>query len=397
MRLDMAELIKKSCGSALLALAATSACHTVSETDDAPTPAFQQALTKENVLVDSKGRRWKNNGKVTYANARYEEHQREVQASARLASPKRSLANLDELTDEEAVQVMRPRMEFGNTEFLMEDDDARELVVTFRRLKKERLSGAARGASMGEDGSRIEQRAAGEVAGEVSQGLIINGDQRANNNHRAHQFPYNMIAQGGTNDDRWCTCFKMINDHTCITAGHCHWWRGQWQARRPITFQAGSSSPRTQIPANCYTRTTLYSGGDDHSADVAVIALRGRGGAWCDPGSYSGDWFGWNEPVQQFSAWTAGYPAPPPFGWSYPTQTHQSSSNNEAVFPTTYVSYTLDMTGGQSGAPIVTTWSTGGYRVRASHWGALSSSADKNAGIGMSRETVNVLSGWAGF
>lgn len=398
----MFAMIRRTGAGALVALAVASGC-VGSEAEENATQETQLALANEKVIVDRNGRKWKNNGKVAYTDMRYEDLEREVSATARLDAPGLSLANLEELSDDEAVQLMQPRMEFGNTEFLMEEEDVRGLVRILREAKNARKARTARGVSTGEDGASMEDDAVGDGVNGVSQGLIISGDQRANNNYRANQYPYSLVGLGhlkaspGVPEERWCTCFKMLNDYTCITAGHCHWLNGSWQKRRPITFQAGSSSPRTELPAGCYNRTTWYSGGDDHSYDIAVLQLRGNG-AWCPTSGYTGGWFGWNEPVSgNMDTWTAGYPATPPFGWSYPTQTHQSSALTSVAEVGWYLAYTHDTTGGQSGAPVVTTWSSGGYRVRGSHWGAPYASANRNHGIAMWSEIVNLLKGEAGF
>lgn len=179
-----------------------------------------------------------------------------------------------------------------------------------------------------------------------------------------------------------CTCHKLINNFTCVTNAHCvHDGRSDrpagWRARHQIQFAAGSTTPLPALPAECYNRWIPGGwNGTNRDFDYAVIALRGRNGAWCDLNSYNVGAFGWNTTADgaNLSGTLKGYPsdAPLPASFTYPTLSSQFCSGYQPSGAGAQVYNYCDVTGGNSGGGYYSTFSEPSgysYRVRGIVWG----------------------------
>lgn len=211
--------------------------------------------------------------------------------------------------------------------------------------------------------------------GRLHVSAIIGGDDRANYNHMAATYPYNnhgaMYGGAGT-----CTGFKLVNHHTMVTAAHCIHTGSAWKSRQTIRFQAGSSSPLPEVSSACYSRFVPGCwDGSSASCDYAVIALRGRLGANCSLDGYDVGYLGWNSVasgVSDVKGFVSGYPSDQlPSGWSYPTLAYHWRNDgwtSDFTYPSRLWFYN-DATGGQSGTPFVSWFTSGGWRARAIHKG----------------------------
>jgi V8-like Glu-specific endopeptidase len=347
------------------------------------------SLVAGSSFVDQAGRTWLVVGEVIYQDLSLDELGNTL--------TEEPADDFEGLPLEEVARLLRPKSEFGGVEFELSDEDALEfaqhvldMIAEQREDEENGTSGAPGGAPTNpESGIGVSQSP-----------IIIGTDDRININSSAHSYPYSNHGQGGTTANPWCTCIKMINNHTCVTSAHCQHTGTSWITRRPITFRAGSSSPLPALPAGCYART-VPSGwnGSNTNYDYAVLALRGYLGASCNLNHYNVGWLGWNVTVSGSSidAWVSGYPAPPPMGWSYPTLVYDFKSpgafQSSAVPAQLY--HQLDTSGGQSGAGVITSWSDGSFRVRGIHWGA--PNQQTNGSVRMTNSLHSWLSSYSGF
>jgi V8-like Glu-specific endopeptidase len=227
---------------------------------------------------------------------------------------------------------------------------------------------------------------------------VIGGDNRSNINHLAATYPYNTSGR----EKDWCTVFKMVNHYTAVTAAHCVHSGSSWKTRKPLVFQS-PLAPLPDVPDQCYGRVVPGCwDGSSASCDYAVFYLRGRNGAWCPDNTHNVGYMGYNTVsscVTDIKAFLSGYPLPAPFGWAYPTLVYhyrEDGWTSCGTYPDR-VWYDNDATGGQSGAPLVSYWSDGSWRVRAIHKGEHVGLSTTNQGRRMTSDLYSWLSSNAGF
>jgi V8-like Glu-specific endopeptidase len=342
------------------------------------TPAVPAA--QAGIHRDAFGHRWRRVGPVTY------DHN--LPTTFRTENARR-LPPIESLTLEDATQRLRPRTEFGGVEYTMLDDDAREFAAAIQEVARTRKTWGAPGSL--DRPPHVMPNGGGPVE-TVQQAAILNGESRFNINASAGGPPYDNHGQSVN-----CTCFKLINNHTCVTAAHCMHSGTQWGVPRDITFRAGSSAPLPPVPAGCYARTVPGSWNHtSHDDDYGVIALHGRLGAWCPLNTYNVGWLGWNTVPNGKSPLfviISGYPAlDRPVDWVYPTLSYEirwdgyQPSNAPAQ-----IHYYNDTTEGQSGTAVLNNdWSVQGIHSGYDGGGV-------NIGVRMTSSLFNTMAGWAGF
>jgi glutamyl endopeptidase len=200
--------------------------------------------------------------------------------------------------------------------------------------------------------------------------ILGGSDDRVNLNAVASLQPYvktaGMYYSPISQSNAWCTCFKLINEHTCITAAHCLYNPGVgWFPGFNIRFGLGGPSAKPELGL-CWKESVpgeWASSGDD-SYDYGVIILHGRFGANCNTPDYSVGWHSWTEPPHSngiplpqyayFSATTYGYPQFPKSPSPYPTLSYSTANNNYTFSGNWYIYlfHYMDTTGGQSGSPV---------------------------------------------
>lgn len=333
------------------------------------------------VHTDAIGRRWRAVGPVVY----HDGPSGEFKPAARPPSPP-----IESLSLEEATKILRPKTEIGGVEYTMSDDDAREFAATIQEVARTRRSGSARGSH-----ARPAQASSSNADGVATiQQKIITGnvDDRFNINASAGGPPYDNHGQLLN-----CTCFKLLNHHTCVTAAHCHHTGAVWKQRFDITFRAGSGAPLPSVPKECYARTVpgSWTTGQGHDNDYAVLALRGHLGAWCPQNTYDVGYLGWHTistGANPLFVIISGYPSSGlPWGWIYPTLSYEIrwDGYQPSNFPG-QIHYWNDTTSGQSGTPVMNNdWSVMGI-----HSG---SNAVLNIGVRLTPSLITTLTSWAGF
>lgn len=276
---------------------------------------------------------------------------------------------------EGVADLLAPHAEFAGMDFALDAASAMRFAREIQRIARETRADDEAGLS-GADNvppSRSE--------GELTPRAIVGGtDDRLNWNHAAGSYPHdNTAAMFGAGT---CTCHKLINNFTCVTAAHClHDGRSDraagWRARHELQFAAGSSAPLAVIPADCYNRWVPGGwNGVNRDYDYAVIALRGRNGAFCDLESYDVGAYGWNATANNATVFgtVTGYPstAPLPAGFSYPTLSLQTCSGYQPSSAAAQIYNFCDVTGGNSGGAYYSAHTAGqgtSYRVRGIVWG----------------------------
>jgi V8-like Glu-specific endopeptidase len=334
---------------------------------------------------DEEGRRWVQVGKVEHF-----DDSPPVAPSGKEPDPDIHSMTVEELTDH-----FRPKSEFAGYEYRMADDDAREFALALRDAAKEinEVGTAGEpplGASVSDVAGAPEQR---------NPHAVIGGDNRSLINSSAATYPYNNTGR----EIDWCSVFKMVNHYTAVTAAHCVHSGSAWKTRKELVFQS-PLSPLPNVPSQCYGRVVPGCwDGDSASCDYAVFYLRGRNGAWCPDNTHNVGYLGYNTVsscTTGIKAYLSGYPLPPPFGWSYPALVYhyrEDGWTSCGTYPDR-VWYYNDATGGQSGAPLVSYWSDGSWRVRAIHKGFFSGVFDdSNQGRRMTSDLYSWLSSNSGF
>lgn len=373
----------------LLAVVFAGACQANGD-DGEPTAEKQHALSQEDSFVDRDGRRWTRVGPITYSDATMEEVEAKLEK-------KISFGNIDiaSVSEDEAVRLLRPRTAIGDVEFTLDDNSTREFVRAIQAIARERREDDAAGRS-GAPGSPLPNDTGGKDGiGRTQQSIVVGTEDRVNISSLADTRPFRTIGAISIG----CTCHKLLNQHTCITAAHCVHDGTDWITRGTITFQAGSSSPLTALPAGCYARTVPGGwDGSNRDFDYAVLALRGFSGAWCAEADYSVGWMGWNtvgDGESNIPTWVAGYPSPPPSGWAWPALVYDKMSNTfQPTAATNQIEHRVDTSGGQSGSAVVQNWSAGGFRSHGVHWGTTGS---VNRAVRMTSALTTWMDGFAGF
>lgn len=353
-------------------------------------------LASKGHFVDRDGRTWVNQGQVSYSELTVEGAHPNVTFEA----DRQSIDILD-LTLEEAAAMLAPRTEFGGVEWQLSSADKIEFARHVQNTAREHRAADSRGESgaPGAYPSFDEQADDGnEEIASSSQALVVMGESRVSIDGLNGTYPYNLHGRYGNR----CTCYKMINNHTCITSAHCLYDTSGWKTRQNIYF-GGSVAPLPSVPSNCYARTVAsgYDGTINPDLDYGVIALRGFHGAWCDLNSYNVGNFGWNTVANNetgIATHLSGYPGEGlPYGWTYPTLSYEYRTDTFQSMSSGYVNllrYYLDSTGGQSGTAVWKTFGSGDYRVLATNFGGVGTI---NAGPRMFTSNVTWMAGSAGY
>jgi V8-like Glu-specific endopeptidase len=298
---------------------------------------------------------------------------------------------------EELATRFRPILQIGTGEYRTSWDDSMRLAS---RMKETLVSGMRERSGAGPMSATGVPRTA--QVERISREVVdsTRGETRQNWSEHAGKSPYNRIASmqfRETPNNRvevgHCTCFKLINHHTCVTAAHCLWnyREKKWLWPHSVTFGAGSSSPLPTIDPKVhpYGRiiSTDYYNNSQRRSHFDYALLRFRGTLTWEPrafesqrppvqpnvplGYYDVGYFGWTElllPALNVRSWTAGFPrdtTPPGLpprppgilrnnGWPYPTMVH-SSTGVVWIDPTEVAVVRHDHATelGQSGSPIL--------------------------------------------
>ena len=343
-------------------------------------------------VLDPEGRKWVSRGPIKYA---------PLPASPERVFPAHggNPRRLADLPIEQVAKNIRPLVDIGGVELELSEADTMVLAQTIKQAD-------ASSVSREQAGSEGEAEPAGSEGDTVTirSAQVVGGDERQNFNASASDH-FNMKTAGLyytpiSSSTGWCTCFKAINEHTCLSAGHCLYNPGVgWFPGFNLRFGLAGPSPKPEIPW-CHARAVPggWSSDGDTLYDYGVIILHGRFGASCNTPDYSVGWHNWTEPphfvngqVMFFSGHTTGYPVPPPFGWPYPTFTRSAASNNytnAAWFA--YIYHQMDTSGGQSGSPV---FNSNGI-VMGIHQGWTGSI---NRAISMNSTKVSWMTSVAGF
>jgi V8-like Glu-specific endopeptidase len=301
------------------------------------------------IYVDPDGRTWINRGPTKYSAAP------PALPSADSSKPRDS-RRPSAVPVEELARSIKPVVDVGGVEFELSEGDSIVLAQAIKDLDADSATSKSPTFSDTSNDSDTTIRSA-QVVGTT--------DDRANINVAASFQPYIRTAGLYYNSSPplspWCTCFKLINEHTCITAGHCLYNPGVgWYPGFNLRFGLGGPFAKPEIPW-CHARAVPsgWASGGDSASDYGVIILHGRFGANCNTPDYSVGWYDWNwyyvpMGTRSFAGYTVGYPGTPPFGWTYPTMTKSASNDNylnsgDAIL---FTYHQMDTSGGQSGSPI---------------------------------------------
>jgi V8-like Glu-specific endopeptidase len=238
---------------------------------------------------------------------------------------------------------------------------------------------------------------------------VFGGDDRVIISSPGSFHPYRLIGSMGTSN---CTAFKLINDHTAVTAAHCVHSGSAWKTRRPISFGASASSgfPYGSTTSTCYDRTVNgnYDGSSGgHEYDYAIIRLRSNT-ANCGS-NYPLGKFGYqgvSNGTSGINGALAGYASKtdergeaPPGGWTAPElffhQKGDGYTNCCGIF-NGHVWYYNDESDGQSGGPY---WTYDGTsrNVRAIHYGSDHTGNNTNGGVRIKDAVINFFNANAGY
>lgn len=272
------------------------------------------------------------------------------------------------MTLEEVTEAFRPYQQYGNYEYTISDKDA----LAFGREMMEVIA-----ADEPVDGSSSLGMGMGDIEGDdvavemdplIPKSKTVGGESRTDVHSQRADWPYRTVAQ--MFDAATCTAFKMINHHTAITAAHCvhNGNTGGWLNRKNLRFGG-----QTATGKDCYGITVPGCwDGDTPSCDYAVIRLHNVSPHYgCSASRYDVGKLGYNSPsspVSGISAALMGYPSNKmPSGWSYPTLSYEyrSDTGYVSIWYPDRVFYDHDSTGGMSGGPYASFYSSGGWKVRA--------------------------------
>ena len=321
----------------------------------------------------------------------------------------RAAARWQDLSNEEAVRRLRPiTLTPDNAEYALADDDALEFVEHLR------TASAPRSADMSAHDFALSTHTQRVLSEERFPTETFGGDDRVNMNGSADQLPWMFIAAMA--DAGRCTAFKLLNQHTAITAAHCVHDGKDWYTRKTLQFAAGASEPRQKLDADCYA-ISVPGGWDGMDADYDYAVLRLRedsfgGGASCELSGYDVGYFGYqlvDECLSNVPLSLAGYPGTtdpdhdvPSGEWKYPTLFSDYRTDGWSGCAGVYTNalfFYNDGSNGQSGAPVWTFSDDSRQNyVRAIYRGSVTSPiGDSNRGRRLDDALVNWLSFNAGF
>jgi V8-like Glu-specific endopeptidase len=316
-------------------------CHSDADPADPAGAAGAAAMPAQ--LVDPSGVTWEKLGPVR------------LSTSKMAALPAQSaFIPMDDPTEslEHLAARIRPRLETRGVEYQLSWNDA----LAFATLMRQPLqSGQAPGA--GPDGVPLQPDASG-LEGRTEG--IIGTDDRTQ--VFSSSYPFNNVgyysSPAGT-----CTVFKMINNSTSITAGHCFLdSSNHWRPAGAVTFAAGTSGALPVVPAGCYDRVTFGDAGTNASNDAGILRLHSAT-ANCPFDSYNVGWLGW----ETHGACTGGIPlntpaypakfpsigAAPPGNWTEPTMFTSFNTNGhiDCIVNQNVLWIDNDVSPGESGGP----------------------------------------------
>lgn len=378
------ELIKKvelcTVMCSLLASYSMSGCGYQSEKFDKLSEESKAVQTLESPVsyVDQFGRTWLRAEKpVVYAQV--PDDQDHIQEGPEPAM----VMDIAEMSLDEATAALRPKSLRGDWEYTLCDEDARQFAAEIlESARNTPITTRVPGATIdGENPVKYENNPPAPTR-------IVNGDQRFSIEGIKEYYPFNNVAvmdNAGT-----CTAFKLVNNHTAVTAAHCVHTGSTWKTRKRITFR-----PRSTVGTTCYGMTVPGCwDGSNRQCDYATIKFR-EGSGYCDFDTYNVGYLGWVptywwQGVMQHSLW--GYPSDqmkaewnyPELVWDYNTMFAQSYGNN--------INHSTDATGGQSGSPL---YRDGDYATGI-YWGYYLDNAGNRA-VGITPAIFNWIVGNGGY
>lgn len=189
-------------------------------------------------------------------------------------------------------------------------------------------------------------------------GTVLGTDDRVRTTDPEASY-YRRAAFFGFGGTGTCTGW-MIGPRTGITAAHCVWDRatGTWLHGGTVWNpgnDANNAGPWSQVWNNGNYFPTIAQAYIDVGGvewDLAIINFNN------DVGSRTG-WFGIDAAPAIASNWFAniGYPSTPPNGGPWGAQYHsfqlENGSGNAIVLNTSIIRFSLDVTGGHSGGPVI--------------------------------------------
>jgi hypothetical protein len=290
-------------------------------------------------IVDPGGQVWEKVGAIKYSDSKIQDPN----------TPSTGDPNAN-LSVEQLAARIRPKMDTNGVEYSLSWTDTLALAAEMRKPLTgpgQAAGGGPNGAPAPVDSGGLEGRTKG-ISGNDDRSQVFSSS-----------YPWNNV--GAYQGPEQCTAFKLINNFTAITAGHCVLdGNNNWRSGGSITFAAGTSGALATLPW-CYPRVTLGDSGTNTSDDFAVIQLRGNG-AWCDFNSYNVGWLGWQTRGacdSGFGLNTPGYPsmnppwgAPPPGNWSYPTMFSEfDSAHIDCIVNQNVLWFNGEFSPGESGGP----------------------------------------------
>lgn len=300
---------------------------------------------------------------------------------------------------EEAAELLRPRMEIGHYEYILSEEHSIAFALTVREII---LDGGLPDAA---GGSPLDSEEPPPSAAQPLRPNVILDDEWYKANGVADDSPYERVAtfvDWVSTPAVSCTAFKMTNHYTAVTNAHCIYDldTSSWKQRKELQFAAGSDSPggsgnaKNVLDAQCYARA--YPGCYSASAcDYAVLALRGRGGAWCNSSEYNVGYFGYVSTggAGTFATRMASYPSVPPDSHVFPSM-YYSPQRSDAYVVGDNLLHFMDELPGVSGSPIYRTNDNG--QVRAIQEGSCEDSTC-NAGVRMQTSVISYVAANAGY
>jgi V8-like Glu-specific endopeptidase len=292
-------------------------------------------------IVDPDGTVWEKVGVAKISDAKVEDRDPNL-PTARTDDPNETVEHM-------AARI-RPIMETRGIEYRMSWNDSLRLAA---EMQKPLIAGQADG--VGPDGTPLT--AGGDDLDGRTQG-IIGSESRVQVFNSG--FPWNNIGfySGPAGS---CTAFKMINNNTAITAGHCFLdTNNNLMARGTIVFAAGTSGALPAVPSTCYDRRTLSDSGTNPSDDFALFRLTSN----CPLNTFNTGALGWRTHPACTGGLvlnSAGYPgknppwgAPPPGNWPFPTMFTEQNSNGhiDCVVNQNVLWFDNDFSPGMSGGPL---------------------------------------------
>lgn len=278
-----------------------------------------------------------------------------------------------DLPFEELVAALRPAVLVGSSEYTLSDDDAHEFAAKILgTMENEREESVP--ASSGEDDDDLSDdplkftHIPYSPSNGTKQAKTFGANSWSDVTSSWGTNPYKKVAlmnEFQTLLGDGCTAFKLINNHTAVTAAHCVHTGSSFKPRKNIKFGGqdwtGTTCYKPVVP-DCWD-------GDSVQCDYALIVLRGSYGANCDESRYDVGYFGYKTTsggTNGVHAWVMGFPGTNlPSGWSYGDMAYEYRTDNWVpVFDYNQLRSTMDMEEGMSGGPLAAYHSEMGYQAK---------------------------------